>query len=321
MSDALFRLIGDGDRAIGGAIPIPIALTTVTNELLDEGSADFRRLTSIVSDVMAFKEDRIMAAAWRSWPAFTRDILSCLSDDMNLIKENQDGEWEVTEELVPDYTFFIPGTDIGFTPRTKESRARRGQNELVYLQLKRDLQTLQEGVIQKLSQAPDMDVLAKIQLEQGVKLFQEAERVLARKLNLDNQPPKETYYRKHHPRKPYQQGKRIRSGMTRFFREEFWGKYAEDGVWYDMADVARKFEELHPEQPALGRGDLYGSMRKAGRDMVADGVLEMQKVMGDGAWKHQFRKKPHAHPGYGNTAIVAVSPVVTWEGIRKDPKV
>lgn len=320
MSDVLFRLIGDGDRASGGAIPLPLALTAVTSELLDHGSADFRRLNTIVSDVMAFKEDRIMAAAWRSWPQFTRDILACLSDEMHLIKENQFQRWEITEELVPEYTYFIPGTTIGFTPRTKESRLRREANELVYLQLKRDIPVLQEGIIATLAKANDnLDPLAKVQLDQAIKLILETEKILTRELKLDEPVHQETYYRKTHPRPPHQRGKKLRTGMSGFFRE-FW-THAEQGKWYDMVDVAAKFNELHPDQPPLSHGDAHGSMRRIARNMEAEGVLESQRVLGNGAWKNEFRLKNTERNHYPGTIVeVHRVPAVTRDGIKKGPK-
>jgi hypothetical protein len=315
MSDALFRLVGDGDRHSGGAIPLPDAFAVVVNELIDHDSADMHRLNHLVSEALEYKEERVMAAAWRSWPAFTRDILTVL-EEMHLIKENSAGRWELTPEFVPQHTFYLPGTDIPFTGRSEADRERWHNNELLHMALNPVLITMRD-------RADGADPVAK-------QLILEAERVLVRELKLDQEPevPKITRYRRNSPRKPHEEGKRIRSGMTAFFRDVFWNKYAEQGVWYDLADAARKFEELHPEQPPISHsGDLMGSMRKVGRDMSEKGVLEMKRVMGDGAWKHVYRLKTNdplagAYPG----TIVEVKPspdnraIITWEGIRKDPK-
>jgi hypothetical protein len=310
MSDALFRLVGDGDRHSGGAIPLPDAFAAVVNELIDHDGTDIRKLNHLVSEALAYKEERIMAAAWRSWNAFTRDIITVL-EEMHLVKENSFGRWELTHEFVPNHTFYLPGTDIPFVGRSSSDRDRWHHNELLHMALNPVLIVLRE-------KATNADPLA-------ITLIQEAEKVLVRELKLDQPltPPKPTRYRQNSPRKPHEEGKRIRSGMTGFFRDVFWVEYAQKGTWYDLADVARKFEELHPDQPQISHsGDLMGSMRKAGRDMVLADVLEMQKVMGDGSWKHVYRLKSddpldNAHPG---TIVEMKPPVVTWEGIRKDPK-
>lgn len=317
MSDALFRLIGDGDRHSGGAIPLPDAFNTVVNELLDYGSADFRRLNHLISDVLKYKENRIMAAAWRTWPQFTHDVLTCLSSDMNLIKDNE-YEWVLTEKFVPDYKFTIPGTDIPVVGRKYEDRIRREHNEQVYLQLSRDLKEFQEGTLVALDQSGEMNPAARNLIEDAVKLLRDADKILTRELGLD-QPEltkDQIYYRKHSGRQPGERGKRLRSGMTGFFRDVFWEEYAEDGKWYDLIDVARKFEELHPEQPPFSNNnDMMGSMRKAGKDMVSAGVLEVRRVRGRRSWKSEYRKKQPVDPG-----AVRIGPVVTWEGLRGDPK-
>jgi len=305
VSDALFRLIGDGDRHSGGAIPLPDAFATILNELLDHGSADLRRLNHLVSDALMYKEERVMAAAWRSWPQFTRDIISVL-EEMHLVKENN-GKWELTHEFVPGYLFHLPNTEIGFTGRKKEERDRREHNEILYMALTPVFSVMKE-------KAGNADPLV-------LRLLEEAEKVLVRELKLD-QPldHKPSRYRVMHPRKPHEEGKKLRSGMTAFFRDVFWKEHAEPDTWYDLMDVSRKFEELHPDQPHITDSNLTGSMRKAGREMVDAGILESKSVMGRGSRKHVFRLKPQAHPGYAaNATVVEVNaPVVTWEGLRGD---
>lgn len=306
MSDALFRLIGDGDRHSGGAIPLPDAFAAVLNELIDHGNADHRRLNTLISDALIYKEERVMSAAWRSWPAFTSDILAVLQE-MNLIRENQFSRWELTNEFVSGHMFYLPNTDIGFTGRSQEERDRWEANSLLHMALNPVIITLKE----KAGKATPL----------VIKLLEEAERVLVGELKLD-QPPdhKPTRYRQRQPRKPHEEGKKLRSGMTKFFRR-FWDEFAEDGRWYDLAEIGRKFEEVYPDQPRISHsGDLLGSMRKVGRDMVNEGVLESQRVMGDGSWKNVFRKKTSSGQVPGYSANAAVVPVVTWEGLKGDPK-
>lgn len=317
MSDALFRLIGDGDRQSGGAIPLPDAFSTVVNELLDHGSADFRALNNLVSDALKYKEERIMAAAWRSWGSFTRDIITVL-EEMNLVREDRFSRWELTHEFVPGTMFFLPGTKIGFVGRKEDERTRRAHNEIVYLKLKGDLQVLQENLMVALEQAPKVNVLVRTQIETAEKLLREAEQVLTRELGLDMAEPKVTRYKVHHPRKPHEEGKRLRKGMTAFFRDEFWVQHAQDGEWYSLTDVSEIFNMLHPDQPPINHSDLTGSMRKEGRDMVAAGKLESKWVVENGARKWKFRKKTSTLAGYADNATVV--PVVTWEGLKGDPK-
>jgi hypothetical protein len=103
--------------------------------------------------------------------------------------------------------------------------------------------------------------------------------------------------------------------MAIFFRD-FWEKYAEEDRWYDLEEIGRKFEELNPDQPKISHsGDLLGGMRRVSRDMVKAGVIESQRTMGRGSWKNVFRKKPQPQQGE-----VRIGPLVTWEGIKGDPK-
>lgn len=302
--DALFRLVGDGDRHSGGAIPLPDAFSAAVNELLARDDADFRKLNHIISDALRYKEDRIMAAAWRSWTQFTRDILTVL-EEMNLIKENQSGRWELTEQFIPEHIFYLPGTKIGFTGRTPEGLERRNGNEALHM-------ALHDAV------AAVKDSAAKADPE-AIQFILQADKILTRELGLDI-PPGPSRYRQHDPREPEQKHKRLRTGMTKFFRDVFWEEYAEDGKWYELADIARKFEETHPDQPKISHsGDMMGSMRKAGRDMADAGVLESDRILDNGAWKNVFRKKTQIPAGYGPN--VAVVPVVTWEGLKGNPKV
>lgn len=313
MSDALFRLVGDGDRHSGGAIPLPDAFSAVVNYLIDHGSADMRKLTVLVSDALAYKEERIMAAAWRSWEQFTRDILAVL-DTMNLVKENQYAQWELTSGFTQGNTYHLPGTDIPFVGRSEADRERWHHNELLHLVLTPVLAVLRD-------KAPNCDPVAR-------QFILEAEKVLIRelKLNQEQKADKVTRYRKVSPRKPSEEGKRLRGGMTVFYREEFWSKYATPGVWYDLATAGRKFEELHPDQPGISHsGDLLGSMRKVARDLVQAGVLEQRRVHGEGsAWKHEFRLKTD-DPAYNypEGTIVEVKQATPtdddWGG-KGDPK-
>lgn len=304
MSTALFRLAGDGDRATGGAIPLPDAFTAVLEELMDEGYATTGTLHGRISDVMRYSEQKIMTAAWRSWEQFSGDILLCLSEDMRLIAENSSGKWELTHEFVPDYLFTLPGlSKVIVTGRSKSRRQQRQQNSLV-------LQAL-APVLDLIRESSGVNPLA-------VQLLFEAEKVLLKEVEqpLPEQP---TQYRQYHPRPPHQQGKRLRVGLTAFFRKEFWEKYAKPGEWYALTDVSEIFNRSHPDQPPITHADLTGSMRKEGRDMVAAGVLESMKVTENGALKWKFRMKTRSHPGYGaNASVVEAEPVVKWDNIRGD---
>lgn len=303
MSDALFRLIGDGDRHAGGAIPLPDAFSAVVNELLAHDSADFGKLNELVSKALEYKQERVMASAWRTWPQLTRDILTVL-EEMNLAKENQYGRWELTHEFVEQYTFYLPGTKIGFTGRSPETRERWEHNTVMHMALNPVLITMRE-------KAANCDPLVR-------QLILEAEKVLQRELKLDQPPETPTRYRVNNPRKPHEEGKRLRSGMSAFFREEFWEKHAKDDEWYALSDVAELFNELHPDQPPINRADLTGSMRKEGRDMVKAGKLDREMVIENGARKWKFRKKTSPLAGYAANATVV--PVVQWEDIKRGPK-
>lgn len=295
MSTALFRLAGDGDRAVGGAIPLPDAFTAVLEELMDEGHATTATLHERIRDVMKYSEQNIMTAAWRSWEQFSGDILICLSEDMHLVRENL-GQWELTREFVPDYPFTLPGLPkVIVIGRPKNRRQQREHNSLV-------LQAL----------AP---VLSLIAVNHGVnpqvkQFLLEAEKILLKELE-QPVPEQPTRYRLEHPRPPHQQGKRIRVGLTAFFREEFWVKYAKPGEWYSLYDVSEVFNRTHPGQPPINHADLTGSMRKQGRDMVRDGKLESRMVLEGGVNKWKFREKIPGNPGYGPNAAV-----VQWENIR-----
>lgn len=309
MSDALFRLVGDGDRHSGGAIPLPEAFAVVVNHLIDHGRADITHLSRLVADTLAYKEERIMAAAWRSWPAFTRDILSVL-EEMNLVKGNLTG-WELTEEFVPNYVFHLPGTDIPFTGRPAADRERRHHNEILHMALTPVLTLVRDK--STFSASPE-----------ARQLILEAEQILIRELDLDREEPKipeESRYRKLHPRKPHEIQKKLRSGMAAFARD-FWVKYATPGTWYDMITIAEKFEELHPDQPRVSdHADNMGSMRKVCVDLAGQGKLNHRTVQVNGTRRSEYRlhqTEPDYHPG---TIVQVQNPVVTWEGIKRGPKV
>ena len=308
MSDALFRLVGDGDRHSGGAIPLPEAFAVVVNHLIDHDSADTSQLSRLVADTLAYKEERVMAAAWRSWPAFTRDIISVL-EEMNLVKENQAG-WELTEEFVPNYVFRLPGTDIPFIGRSAADRERRHHNEILHMALTPVLTLVRDK--STFSASPE-----------ARQLILEAEQVLIRELQLDREEPQvqeESRYRKHHPRKPHEIRKKLRHGMAPFARD-FWVKYAVPGTWYDMIDLARKFDELHPDQPPVSEhADNMGSMRKVCVDLAGQGVLDYRTVQVNGTRRSEYRlhqAEPDVRPG---TIVQVQQPVVTWEGIKGGPK-
>jgi hypothetical protein len=307
MSDALFRLVGDGDRHSGGAIPLPEAFAVVVNHLIDHGSTSITHLSRLVADTLAYKEERIMAAAWRSWEAFTRDILSVL-EEMNLVKGNLSW-WELTEEFVPNYTFHLPGTDIPFTGRPAADRERRHHNETLYMTLTPVLEVLRDK--STFSASPE-----------ARQMILEAEQILIRELQLGREPQvkEESRYRRQHPRKPHEERKRLRHGMAAFARDDFWVKYAVPGTWYDIIDVARKFEELHPEQPPVSdHADSMGSMRKSCSDLVKQGKLDGQVVQVNGTRRREFRLQ--TQPGYQPGAIIQIpKPVVTWEDIKRGPK-
>lgn len=308
MSDALFRLVGDGDRHSGGAIPLPEAFAVVVNYLIDHDSASFIQLGRLVSDTLAYKEERIMAAAWRSWAAFTRDILSVL-EEMNLVRENQ-SEWELTGEFVPNYVFHLPGTDIPFTGRSAADRERRHHNETLHMAMTPLLTLVRDK--STFSASPE-----------ARQLILEAEQVLIRELRLDREEPKipeESRYRRLHPRKPHEMKKRLRSGMAAFARD-FWVKYATPGTWYDMIEIARKFEELNPDHPPVSdHADNMGSMRKACNDMAGQGILNHRTVQVNGTRRSEYRLhqvEPDLRPG---TIVQVQNPVVTWEDIKRGPK-
>lgn len=307
MSDALFRLVGDGDRHSGGAIPLPEAFAVVVNHLIDHDKADINQLSRLVADTLAYKEERVMAAAWRSWPAFTRDILSVL-EEMNLIKRGNLTEWELTEEFVPNYVFHLPGTDIPFTGRSAADRERRHHNEILHMALTPVLALVRDK--STFSASPE-----------ARKLILEAEQILKRELQLDREEPKipeESRYRRQHPRKPHEIRKKLRSGMAQFARD-FWVKYAVPGTWYDTVDIARKFDELHPDQPqVVGHADNMGSMRRVCNDLVGAGKLDHHVVQVNGTRRGEWRLH-QTEPDYRQGTIVPV-PVVTWEGIKGGPK-
>lgn len=309
MSDALFRLVGDGDRHSGGAIPLPEAFAVVVNHLIDHGSTGFPDLNRLVAETLAYKEERIMAAAWRSWPAFTRDILSVL-EEMNLVKGNLTG-WELTGEFVPNYVFRLPGTDIPFTGRSAADRERRHHNEILHMALTPLLTVVRDK--STFSASPE-----------ARKLILEAEQVLIRELQLDREEPnipEESRYRRLHPRKPHEVRKKLRSGMAAFARD-FWVKYAVPGTWYDMIDIARKFEELNPDQPPVSNhADNMGSMRKVCGDMVRLGTLDHRTVQVNGTRRNEYRLHQVASDFRPGTIVqVQNHPVVTWEGIKRGPK-
>jgi hypothetical protein len=145
MSDEIVRLIGDGDRASGGSVPLPDAFIAVTEELLDNGPATFKTLNGIVSDVLAYKETRILACAWRTWEDFTQDILTRLTA-INVIEKNRFGLWEVTDEFVPGrrYEAFPGRSSIGFTARDKATREVWNDNSGALLKLRPILTEIRE---------------------------------------------------------------------------------------------------------------------------------------------------------------------------------
>ena len=292
MAGTLFRLAGDGDRGPQGAIPLADAFNVVIEELMDENFSTTETLRGLITERMKYCEPAIMTAAWRSWEQFSGDILDCLAD-MHLIRMNSSGNWQLTHEFVPDFPFPLPGlSKVIIRGRSKPMRKAREHNSAVLRELQPALALIRENV-------SEVDPLVK-------QLLFAAEKNLLEALK-EPEPEPPTRYRQNNPRAPHERGKRIRVGLTAFFRKEFWDKYAEPGQWYALIDIAEVFNQTHRDQPPINHADLTGSMRKEGRDMVAEGKLESRKVrevVQGGKVVSKWKFRVPTPPGYGSNAAI-----------------
>lgn len=261
-SQRLVRLIGNG--ATGGGLPLPVAFGAVVQELLDNGPADRETLTELVRDALAYKEKRILSAAWRTWEDFTRDILGQLCSAGVIEQVGNSSFYHLPRWFVPGQRYMvIPVKDIGITVWDKEVRAQRERNAALRLEVRRLLTQYERADPTALKYLADAD---------------EA-------LGMTGEAPPFDDDSGEKPRKKF------RHGMTTYFRE-FW-KTAPVGEWFSIRDIALMWEKDNPDQPPVGEADNSGSMRKVARDMVEAGVLERRVTVIKGSTrKITYRKLP-----------------------------
>lgn len=277
MSDEILRLIGDGDRASGGAIPLPDAFTAVVQELLDNGDTAFETLNERIIDVLAYKEARIMATSWRAWEDFTRDILKRLIA-INVV-ELRRNRYVLTESFTPGKRYeAFPGTsDIGFTVYSREVREKRNDNSKLLLEV--------NVLLSKLSRFPYADA-------EAVRLINEAQKILSGQLVVDKRERKNAMERERRrandPRPPELHRKALRSGITDFARK-FWDE-ADPDTWYTMDDIAFAWNKENPDQPPLVHSNASGPLRRITILMIEEGKLERKSVQpGHGNRRFEYR--------------------------------
>ncbi len=125
------QLIGDG----GGGLPLPLAFSTVVEEILDYDYASFERLGNVLSDALRFKEDRVLSSPFKTWAGFTEAIVEQLEAIRVIQKLN--GAYFLGEAFQPGTRITaIPNTDIWFQVRTREDRARRERDERMLMDIR-----------------------------------------------------------------------------------------------------------------------------------------------------------------------------------------
>jgi hypothetical protein len=172
-------LIGGG----GGGLPLPLAFSAVVEEILDHDYASFERLEKVLSDALAFKEDRVLASPFRTWTGFTRGIVEQL-EEVGVLQE-LNGAYFLDKGFVPGARITtIPGTDVWFQVWTGEQRQQREQAErvlmdfrLVVAEFKRFDRYAPEGQSETLASALKLARAAEKLVAQGERLLSEGREV------------------------------------------------------------------------------------------------------------------------------------------------
>lgn len=161
-------LIGGG----GSGLPLPLAFSTVVEEIIDNDYASFEVLQKRLESVLGFKEDRVLASPFRTWAGFTEGIVDQL-ESISVIQE-LGGAWFTDKGFQSGARITaIPGTDVWFQVWTREDRARRDHAERKLMKVRQIL-----AEFDQLSQYRDADDLAQRKLDQAQELLQAAEKTL-----------------------------------------------------------------------------------------------------------------------------------------------
>jgi hypothetical protein len=127
----VMQLIGDG----GGGLPLPLAFSTVVEEILDHDYASFGRLENVLSDALKFKEDRVLASPFKTWTGFTEAITGQLEAISVIQKLN--GAYFLGDAFQPGTRITaIPGTGVWFQVWAREDRARRERDERMLMDVR-----------------------------------------------------------------------------------------------------------------------------------------------------------------------------------------
>jgi hypothetical protein len=163
-------LIGGG----GSGLPLPLAFSTVVEEIIDNDYASFEVLQKRLESVLGFKEDRVLASPFRTWAGFTEGIVDQL-ESISVIQE-LGGAWFTDKGFQSGIRITaIPGTDVWFQVWTREDRERRDRAERKLMKVR---QVIAE--FDQLGQYRDVgDERAQRKLDQALELLQAADKIFA----------------------------------------------------------------------------------------------------------------------------------------------
>jgi hypothetical protein len=164
-------LIGGG----GSGLPLPLAFSTVVEEVIDNDYASTERLVKVLSDVLALKEDRVLASPFKTWEGFTEGVVGQL-EAIGVLQE-LGGRWFIDKGFQPGVRITaIPNTSVWFIAREKSDRERVDRAERMLMDTRAVLAEFKRFSRYTEDEPPLGLVLGKLQ--QAEKLTAEAERIL-----------------------------------------------------------------------------------------------------------------------------------------------
>jgi len=157
----------------GSGLPLPLAFSTVVEEIIDHDFASTEQLVKAVSGALAFKEDRVLASPFRTWGGFTEGVVRQL-ESIGVV-QNLGGWWFTGEQFEAGTRIVaIPSTDVWFTVREKGERERLDRAERMLMDTRVIL-----AEFQRFSRYPQEEGTRALEkLRQAERLTVEAEQIL-----------------------------------------------------------------------------------------------------------------------------------------------
>jgi hypothetical protein len=191
---------------------------------------------------MALKEERVLST-WGTWAAFTEALLRELADS-RVIDDVGDDWWALSPEFVPGKRYrLMKSHDIGLVVHDEKTRKAREEQAAVRLLVKEFATKLRRH---------DLGVQYAEQADGWLKELSEPASPAGR-----------------HPGRR-QAERRPPNTLTTVYKD-FWNTH-NDG-WYSMFDVARWWNEHHPDEEPISYHDA-GTWRRSANEAVKAGQMQ-----------------------------------------------